>query len=165
MYNNKNNFRNWEYFIESKKSLDDIFESLENHSKTYNLLNLMVQGGEILLKKDRHNIYLYIPWQIEKREFKGTVIIKNGHIYIQGIFTLPSRTLISHIFFWLLVLGSFVYLLLVIPQISELISGYTILWITMVVIIFIFDVWHLVLFRSKRYENRIIDYLKRSLME
>lgn len=150
-----------EVILYSKQSPYVIVNNLQIKSKKYKLSNRFLSG--ILCKIIDNRIIIYIPWSLEKREFKGSIYESKDGSKLQGKFLVPKRTCYIHLGFWLIVWTLLIFILLNVSVIVT--DNYFLMIFIVAILLFLFDLWHLLIFRSKSYEGKIIEFLNKCLIE
>lgn len=143
----------------SKLTPDIIVNNVQTYAEKYNCSNRLLH--EILYRVKENKIIVYIPWSIDKREFQGSIYESEEGTTLEGRFVLPKQISLFHMIFWMSVCAIIIYLLLKVPGIIQN-SSFLVIFLSSILFV-VFDLWHLIGFRSKMYENRIIAFLKKCL--
>lgn len=149
--------------LNSRLSPEIALSNIRKKSKSYKWSNRM--DSELLCKIRGNQIYIYIPWGIEKREFKGSVQKNEDGCTLQGSFLVPIRTCCVHIGFWVCVWALLIFTLLNIPALILIKNKYFLIIFVGALLFSLFDIWYFGVFRSKKYEGKIISFLNNCLKE
>lgn len=148
--------------VRDNKSRTDILNSLKASTARYNLANRLFHWWDILYVNKGSYFVLYLSWRMGKRLFKGTIYEENDHTFIEGKFVLSTMEICTHAMFWLIAWMAIIYVISS-GRTWELIrEDYLMVsFFGGFLLIFIFDMWHLFIFRDKKCENKIIEFLER----
>lgn len=150
--------RNDRIIFNSKKSPNDVFCFIKKNAKKDKWSNQL--QNDILYKIKKNKFVIYIPWSVERRVFQGIVFEDNEGSTLEGRFLPPRMSCCIHLGFWIITWPIMIFLL----QVPDLIrNGYFIILLSGGIIIFLFDVWHLLIYRNKKYEDRIIRFLEKCM--
>lgn len=154
--------------IRDIKNIDQRLEMLKNNSYEYNWDNYIIhyffRRRKILVKIKRGVIYAVVPYSSECRRFVGRFYEDNDMLCMEGKFELLNHVKILYgislgiaglmwsLIFSLIIAGKIVF-------IEEL------LWFLLGTFAMIFfGIWYLFQYRSKKYEQEIVNYITDILM-
>lgn len=154
--------KNKSIVLSGVNSKDEVLSYLRKRSKKYNWFNCMTQYDSILVKEKNGIISVVISKKVDQREFEGKIYNEDGKTFIEGSFKL-TKAFQRHI-----ILGAVLMLLLFIAicyyalDFNSLIGpemGFILGYVVVIIGSMIFGIRY----HSKRYEDRILNFLEQSL--
>lgn len=130
--------------------------SIQSNSKECKSSNYLL--NQIVCKTKDNRFIIYIPCSIEKRKFKG-IIHKNGEgSILRGRFIVPKKFCFVHLTFGIIVWVLLILMLAYVPALMY--NNHFLILFIVAILLLVFDIWHLLIFRSQNYEGKIIDFLQ-----
>lgn len=128
---------------------------MRKYSYSCNVKNYITRGREILFKEENDRLVVKMSWECEKKEFVGKIYEENKKTYIEGEFHLKKLYYYIIIFIWIFILSTIVILL-----------SWGVFDIEIIGICVFAGAFYTLLnthYRDRKYENKISDFLRKSL--
>lgn len=148
--------------LKSDKAKNIVLTYLYSNTVHYNWLNRLTNGWDILYKNKGGYFILYVSWKTEKRKFVGRIFEKDNCTVIEGSFRLPIMLTCWYMVILLMGLIVIIYSFFIFLKEGDIIKEMVFIIVSYLFFL-MFDIWWLFIFRSKKYENRIIEFLKKCM--
>lgn len=153
--------------IRNIKNIEQKMETLKKDSYEYSwdnyIIHFLFHRDKILIKVKKGAVYAVIPYSTECRRFVGKFYEDDGMVCMEGKFELPSHVKILYSIFF----GSIFFIWIALfSLICEGVFFEELFWVLIgTFVMALWGIWYLFRYRSKKYEQRITDYIINVLLE
>ncbi len=150
------------------KDIQQKMEVLKKDAYEYSWENYIIHfffhRDKILIKVKKGVIYAVIPCSAENRRFVGEFYEDNGMVCMEGKFELLSHVKVLYSIFFGIIFFIWIFLFFLIYEEKIYFVEELFYFLIGTFVLAIFGIWYLFRYRSKTYEQRIVDYLRNMLL-